>query len=86
MTADAEGYGGYGGYGVPVVAGTTGFVEPGVEILQPQIQMVEQDEISPAGWFCLIVGCFFCPPFNFLGCFMRERRLVPVQQYHNFSY
>ena len=51
---------------------------------QPQIEMVEVDEISPAGWFCLIVGCFFCPPFNLLGCCMRERRLVPVQHYGQF--
>merc|ERR1712087_74698 len=71
------------GQGVPV---TVGMVEPGVEVhAQQQMQFVETDEISPAGWFCLIVGCIFCPPFNLIGCCMRERRLVPVQQYHAFQ-
>ena len=41
---------------------------------------VEVDEISPAGWMCLIVGCFACPGLNLLGLCMRERRLVPVTQ------
>ena len=39
---------------------------------------VAVDEISPAGWLCLIVGCFACPGLNLLGLCMRERRLVPV--------
>lgn len=39
---------------------------------------VEVHEISPAGWMCLIVGCFACPGFNLLGLCMRERRLVPA--------
>ena len=38
---------------------------------------VEVDEISPAGWCCLIAGCFFFP-LNLLGLCMRERRLVPA--------
>ncbi|KAL1511351.1 hypothetical protein AB1Y20_006154 [Prymnesium parvum] len=42
---------------------------------------VEVDEISPAGWFCLIAGCFFCPGFNLLGLCMRERRLIPVHDH-----
>ena len=46
----------------------------------PQIRLVEVEEISPAGWFCLIVGCFACPGFNLLGLCMRERRLVPVSE------
>ncbi len=28
---------------------------------------VEVDEISPAGWLCLIIGCFACPGLNLLG-------------------
>ena len=39
---------------------------------------VEVDEISPAGWLCLIGGCFLCPGFNLLGLCMRQRRLIPV--------
>jgi len=48
----------------------------------PQVRLVEVEEISPAGWFCLIVGCFACPGFNLLGLCMRERRLVPVSEMH----
>ena len=46
----------------------------------PEAGYVEVDEISPAGWLCLIVGCFACPGLNLLGLCMRERRLVPVSQ------
>lgn len=46
----------------------------------PEMGYVEVDEISPAGWLCLIVGCFACPGLNLLGLCMRERRLVPVSQ------
>ena len=42
------------------------------------IPMVEIDEISTEGLFCLIVGCILCPGFNLLGLCMRERRLVPA--------
>lgn len=45
-----------------------------------QIRLVEVEEISPAGWFCLIVGCFACPGLNLLGLCMRERRLVPASE------
>ena len=45
-----------------------------------QVGYVEVDEISPAGWLCLLVGCFACPGLNLLGLCMRERRLVPVSQ------
>merc|ERR1711920_587775 len=43
------------GQGVPVTVGmvepVVGMVEPGVEVhAQQQIQFVETDEISPAGW------------------------------------
>ena len=44
----------------------------------PEAGYVEVDEISPAGWFCLIVGCFFWPGLNLVGLCMRERRLVPA--------
>ena len=54
-----------------------------VHVQQPHVEMVEVDEISPAGWFCLIVGCFMCPGPNLLGLCMRERRLVPVAHYHH---
>lgn len=40
--------------------------------------MIEVNEISDAGWMCLIMGCFFCPGFNLLGLCMTERRFVPV--------
>ena len=46
----------------------------------PEVAYVEVDEISPAGWLCLIVGCFACPGLNLLGLCMRERRLVPISQ------
>jgi len=46
--------------------------------MRPEVGYVEVDEISPAGWMCLIVGCFACPGLNLLGLCMRERRLVPV--------
>ena len=56
---------------------------PGQAFAHPEeIQMVEVEEISAAGWFCLIVGCFTCPPFNLLGLCMRERRLVPASEVH----
>ena len=42
------------------------------------VPMVEVEEISPEGWFCLIAGCFFCPGFNLFGLCMREKRLVPA--------
>ena len=48
--------------------------------MHPEVAYVEVDEISPAGWMCLIVGCFACPGLNLLGLCMRERRLVPVMQ------
>ena len=48
--------------------------------MMPETGYVEVDEISPAGWLCLIVGCFACPGLNLLGLCMRERRLVPVSQ------
>ena len=63
------------GSGIPG-SGIPGVV-PGVTIVEGP-QMIEVDEISPAGWFCLIVGCFMCPGFNLLGLCMRERRLVPA--------
>ena len=46
----------------------------------PEAGYVEVEEISPAGWLCLIVGCFACPGLNLLGLCMRERRLVPFSQ------
>ena len=47
--------------GVGVAPGVVG-VAPGVVIVEaPPEGFVEVDEISPAGWFCLIVGCFFWP-------------------------
>ena len=49
-------------------------------MMQPEVGYVEVEEISPAGWACLIVGCFACPGLNLLGLCMRERRLVPVSQ------
>ena len=42
------------------------------------VPMIEIDEISTEGLFCLIVGCILCPGFNLLGFCMRERRLVPA--------
>lgn len=42
--------------------------------MAPETAYVEVDEISPAGWMCLIVGCFACPGLNLLGLCMRERR------------
>lgn len=47
-------------------------------MMGPEVGYVEVDEISPAGWACLIIGCFACPGLNLLGLCMRERRLVPV--------
>ena len=61
------GGGAYGGGGPNVVLVDGGAPEGYVEV----------DEISPAGWCCLIAGCFFFP-FNLLGLCMRERRLVPA--------
>ena len=64
--------------GVGVAPGVVG-VAPGVVIVEaPPEGFVEVDEISPAGWFCLIVGCFFWPGLNLVGLCMRERRLVPA--------
>jgi hypothetical protein len=51
-----------------------------MHMMAPDVPFVEVDEISPAGWLCLIVGCFACPGPNLLGLCMRERRLVPVTQ------
>jgi len=48
--------------------------------MMPEQGYVEVDEISPAGWMCLVIGCFACPGLNLLGLCMRERRLVPVSQ------
>jgi len=60
----------------------TGVAVGGVQMhMMPEQGYVEVDEISPAGWLCLIVGCFACPGLNLLGLCMRERRLVPVTQY-----
>ena len=39
------------------------------------------DEISPAGWCCLVAGCFFFP-FNLLGLCMCERRLTGARLAH----
>ena len=47
-------------------------------VMTPEVGYVEVDEISSAGWVCLIVGCFACPGLNWLGLCMRERRLIPV--------
>jgi len=59
-------------------------VHPGAGVYVESPQMVEVDEISPAGWFCLIAGCFFCPGLNLLGICMRERRLVPASHIHAY--
>ena len=71
--------------GVPVAGGAAMGVgaavgvAPGVIVVEaPPEGFVEVDEISPAGWFCLIVGCFFWPGLNLVGLCMRERRLVPA--------
>ena len=64
--------------GVGVAPGVVG-VAPGVVIVEaPPEGFVEVDEISPAGWFCLIVGCFFWPGLNLVRLRIRERRLVPA--------
>jgi len=67
------------GLNVPVVLGEP-IVENDDEELNiiDRIPMIEVDEISPVGWFCLIFGCFFCPGFNLLGLCMTERHLVPA--------
>ena len=64
-----------GAYGAGAVYG----VGPNVVLIEGGAPegYVEVDEISPAGWCCLIAGCFFFP-FNLLGLCMRERRLVPA--------
>ena len=75
--------------GVPVVPGANGHVAPGHPVptnahilgAGPEVAYVEVDEISPAGWLCLIIGCFACPGLNLLGLCMRERRLVPIATY-----
>ena len=54
------------------------YASSGQHMMLPQEGFVEVEEISPAGWMCLIIGCFTCPGFNLLGLCMRERRLVPV--------
>ena len=63
--------------GVPYPAG--GYPSgPTVVLMEgPPEGFVEVDEISPAGWCCLIAGCFFFP-LNLVGLCMRERRLVPA--------
>jgi len=71
-----------GAYAAGAYAGDGGVT---VVQMQPHVEMVEVDEISPAGWFCLIVGCFACPGLNLLGLCMRERRLVPVAHYHTMA-
>ena len=70
--------------GVPVGGYGNSAYNPGyaggpnvVLIDAPPEGYVEVDEISPAGWCCLIAGCFFFP-LNLLGLCMRERRLVPA--------
>ena len=59
---------------IPIVKGLPIINENEYEI---PIIMVEVEEMSSAGWMCLIFGCFFCPGFNLLGLCMTERRLVP---------
>ena len=68
------------GYPVPsTIAMGRVYAADGV-LAPPEVGFVEVDEISPAGWMCLIVGCFACPGLNLLGLCMRERRLVPISQ------
>ena len=77
--------------GVPVDSGLAGSapLAQGVAVdgvavdAGTHVEMVEVEEISPAGWFCLIVGCIACPPFNLLGLCMRQRRLVPITVLHD---
>ena len=59
------------------IFGSQGFPASHQRNLQ-EVAYIEVEEISPAGWLCLIVGCFACPGLNLLGLCMRERRLVPV--------
>mmetsp|Transcript_22773 Transcript_22773/g.69671 ORF Transcript_22773/g.69671 Transcript_22773/m.69671 type:complete len:99 (-) Transcript_22773:299-595(-) len=71
--------------GVPVAPNAVGVqgtpVMSGQNVADYQhVRLVEVEEISPAGWFCLIVGCFACPGLNLLGLCMRERRLVPASE------
>lgn len=56
----------------------------GVMMPPEMVGYVEVEEISPAGWACLIVGCFACPGLNLFGLCMRERRLVPVSQMQGY--
>jgi len=67
-----------GARGMPVMTGQSVIAPPGQRV--EHIRLVEVEEISPAGWFCLIVGCFACPGLNLLGLCMRERRLVPATE------
>lgn len=85
MGTDASGGGGYRENGSVIAAGypvpntvSMGRVYAADGLAPPEVAYVEVEEISPAGWMCLIVGCFACPGLNLLGLCMRERRLVPV--------
>jgi len=83
-------------YGAPpaaaYVAPPVAVAQPAVVITQPppprqpnvvvvEQPMVEVEEISPFGWMCCIIGCFICPPFNFIGLCITEKRLVPARRY-----
>ena len=72
-------YGARGAYGASGAYGGGAYGGPNVVLIDGGAPegYVEVDEISPAGWCCLIAGCFFFP-FNLLGLCMRERRLVPA--------
>merc|ERR1712093_8584 len=62
---------------VPVAAAAVPRAVPAPVYYRP-VDMVEVEEISPAGWLCCILTCPFIFPFNFLGLCMTERRLVPA--------
>jgi hypothetical protein len=42
---------------------------------------VEKERVSPLGWAVVVVGCFTCPIFNFLGLLIREKhyeKIIPA--------
>merc|ERR1712137_618525 len=62
-------------HAVPVAAVPRAVPAP---VYYQPVNMVEVEEISPAGWLCCILTCPFIFPFNFFGLCMTERRLVPA--------
>ena len=46
--------------------------------LETQNEIFVVEKVSDMGWFVCILGCFVCPPFNFLGLCMKDTIVVEV--------